>query len=688
MPYSPALDGMRALAVLAVLAYHAGIRQVPGGLLGVDVFFVLSGFLITRLLLAEHRRDGHISLGQFWLRRARRLLPALLILLVGISAFAAWIATPGSLPRLRSDALSTLGYVANWRFSVSHQGYFEQFAAPSPLLHTWSLAVEEQFYLIWPLVAVLALRRWRGTGRPVALLTVSVVGALASAGTCLALALHGTDTSRMYYGTDTRAQALLVGAALACLTVAVRAPGAHAHDRLRRLRSVRLLVTAAGLAGAAGVAWCWLRVSGESSVLYRGGFLGVALATAAVVGAVTSLPRSVLARALALPPLRYLGRISYGVYLYHWPLFLVLTHSRVGLSGWPLVGVRLAATLAAAVLSFHLIETPIRQGRLRMRLPRPRVLAPATAVTAVATVAAVLVVTTNIGSPGSAGAIDSAGLRRLAQQVSASQAHDPGLVAPQGTGAPTNRPVRILLVGDSVALTLGGTADSGGGLTNLAPKYGGILINKGWVGCGIARNSDAWDGTKMYPAWQDCAHWDTVRAEQVKETNPDVAAVLVGLWEMLDRKVGGHTLYLGQPGYDAYIGHELDTLIGILSSKGARVALLSPPCFGAPDTANGDPYPADSPFRLARFHQLLVQAAERSHGVAEVIDLNPILCPNGHFMRSLDGKVLRMDDGIHLTSAGDQLLAPTLLPQLVELGRLRGVDLRTVQGALRPKPGP
>ena len=217
--------------MLGVLAYHAGIRQVPGGLLGVDVFFVLSGFLITRLLLAEHRRAGRVSLGQFWLRRARRLVPALLIMLIGISAFATWVASPGSLGRLRIDALSTLGYVANWRFSFSHQGYFQQFQAPSPLLHTWSLAVEEQFYLIWPLITVLALRRWSGDGRPRRLLLIAGLGALASAGLCLALALRGTDTSRMYYGTDTRAQALLVGATLACLGIGSRAPGVHAHDR-------------------------------------------------------------------------------------------------------------------------------------------------------------------------------------------------------------------------------------------------------------------------------------------------------------------------------------------------------------------------------------------------------------------------------------------------------------------------
>jgi hypothetical protein len=176
----------------------------------------------------------------------------------------------------------------------------------------------------------------------------------------------------------------------------------------------------------------------------------------------------------------------------------------------------------------------------------------------------------------------------------------------------------------------------------------------------------------------------------VAETNPDAAAVLVGLWEMLDRKMpDGRMVHLGDPGYDTYLGHELDTLIKLLSVKGARVALLSPPCFDHPDTPSGDPYPANSPTRLKLFHQLLVQAAQRSHGVAEVIDLAPVMCPDGHFLWKKNGQTLRMSDGIHFTPAGDALIAPTLMPQLVQLGKLRGVDLRTVpKGALRPRPAP
>jgi hypothetical protein len=401
-----------------------------------------------------------------------------------------------------------------------------------------------------------------------------------------------------------------------------------------------------------------------------------------MVAAVVEQPRSPLAQVFSVPPLRYLGRISYGVYLYHWPLFLVLTRSRVGVSGWALVGVRVGVTLAVAIASYHLIERPIRQGRLRIW--RPRLVAPASAITAVAVVATVLVVTTNISSPGSAGAIDNSTLTKLAQQAQADQqASVAPVVAP---GSTDTKPVRISVVGDSVALTLAGNT-SEGGLVKLAPSYGGTVINHGWVGCGIARNSQAYDGSKTYPDWGDCNRWDQVRRAEIAKDDPDAAAVLVGLWEMLDRKVDGRTLSLGMPEYDTYIGHELDTLIGILSAKGARVALLSPPCFKHADTPNGDPYPANSMFRLTRFHQLLDDAAKRSNGVATVIDLNPVLCPDGHFQWKHDGQQLRMDDGIHITPAGDALLAPTLMPQLVQLGKLRGVDLRTVPtGSLRPRP--
>jgi peptidoglycan/LPS O-acetylase OafA/YrhL len=198
----PGLDGIRALAVLAVLGFHGGVPGMAGGNIGVDVFFVLSGFLITSLLLEEWERAHTVSLRAFYERRARRLLPALFVFMGLIAVYAAYFAEPDTLSSLRGDALSTLGYVANWRFILSDQGYFVHFGPPSPLLHTWSLAVEEQFYLVWPAVALLTLRRWGRRGVGVA----AAAGAAASAIVTVAMADAGAGTNRLYYGTDTRAQ--------------------------------------------------------------------------------------------------------------------------------------------------------------------------------------------------------------------------------------------------------------------------------------------------------------------------------------------------------------------------------------------------------------------------------------------------------------------------------------------------
>lgn len=350
---------MRGLAVIAVLLFHGGVSWAGGGFLGVDAFFVLSGYLITRLLIEERSRAGRISLRAFWVRRIRRLFPALLALLLLVCLYAAFLATPDTRHRLRLDALATLSYVANWRLAASGTGYFDRLALPSPLQHTWSLAIEEQFYLLWPLVVVAAFRWAR---RPLRTLLVIAGGAvLASALAMAVLYSPGVDPSRVYYGTDTRAQSVLVGVALALLLAG--AAGRAAEQSALRRRD-RWGLEVAGGTGAAFTAWAWTTSTGGSAWLYRGGFAACGVAVAAVLADVVLVPEGLLSRLLSVSPLQVLGRISYGLYLWHWPIFLAVNGERTSLHGPALLALRLAATLAVSVLSFRFLELPVRHGAI------------------------------------------------------------------------------------------------------------------------------------------------------------------------------------------------------------------------------------------------------------------------------------------------------------------------------------
>ena len=285
LPHVPALDGLRGVAVVGVLAFHLG--HLRGGYLGVDLFFVLSGFLITSLLLVEREGTGRIDLGAFWARRARRLLPALFLLLAAVAAYAATNPVDVVMSGLRADALATLAYIANWHAIVADKGYWDLFASPSLLEHTWSLAIEEQLYVVWPLVVFGALRFGRR-----AVLGTALVLAAASALAMVVLHGAGDDTSRVYFGTDTRAAAVLVGAALA----------AWRGSRFRGAPAVGAVAAA-----LLGVAWC--TVPGTAGWLYEGGFLVCSIAGAVVLAG--ALQPGPLATVLSARPLRHLGVISY-----------------------------------------------------------------------------------------------------------------------------------------------------------------------------------------------------------------------------------------------------------------------------------------------------------------------------------------------------------------------------------------
>lgn len=342
-----ALDGVRGIAVIAVVIYHLDPGVLPGGFLGVSLFFTLSGFLITNLLVAEWRDSGTIDLRSFWNRRFRRLLPASvagIALVVVLSP--AW--TARQLSALPGDVAGALGYVANWRFIAAGDRYGAGFEAPSPLLHYWSLAIEEQFYLLVGALTVFvtagrSLRRW-----------AVMFGVLGGASVVATLVLYDPLRSdRVYFGSLTRAAELVAGVVLAL------AIGFEVPERLQRWSQRVGLVSAA----AAGLAFVLVELTDDA--LYRGGFWLMALVSAGIIGgALTDGP---LQRVLSWRPLTAIGLVSYGIYVYHWPLVLWLNAARIGIDGWTLAAVRLAATAAITIVSFVWLERPIREARVSGR---------------------------------------------------------------------------------------------------------------------------------------------------------------------------------------------------------------------------------------------------------------------------------------------------------------------------------
>ena len=458
--HMPALDGLRGVAVAAVVAYHLGARWLPGGYLGVDVFFVLSGFLITSLLVTPSGAAPP-SLAGFWGRRARRLLPALLVLLAVLAVAQAAGLLASTASALRADALASLAYVANWHQLVAGRSYFARLAAPSPLQHTWSLGIEEQFYVLWPLL-LLALRRVRP---PNAAAAAATAGASLSAGWAAWLAVHGASLDRVYYGTDTRAFELLAGAALALGVAARPDPGWRGRG----------LLHGAGGAGAVVLGVLLVRAS-PSTRLFEGTLVIAVIAVAAVI-ADTRLGRpGPLSALLSLAPLRLLGRISYAVYLWHWPVVVELTPARTGVAGAGLQVLRLAVTGLLAAASTFLLEERLRRGRLGTW---PRLARLGLAPLAVVAVGALVVSTTLPPAAAAAGPATEG----AAVAGAGGMEGEPPLATPLA-GTPAS-PLRVTLVGDSVMRDEGPALGAALGATGAA-----VVTDMSFPGWGLANDTD------------------------------------------------------------------------------------------------------------------------------------------------------------------------------------------------------
>jgi peptidoglycan/LPS O-acetylase OafA/YrhL len=432
-PYLPGIDALRALAVLAVFFYHAGAGWMPGGFLGVDVFFVISGYLITSLLLREFRGAGHVELGRFWLRRARRLLPAVGVL-IAVTMVAAAILQPDRIDELRGDAVASLAYFANWHFAFTDVSYFDQFQQPSLFTHLWSLSVEEQFYLFWPLVFAAGMKLF-GRRR---LLVGVLAGALGSVALAWVLFDPGSDTSRIYYGTDTHAVGLLAGVALALVWSPVE---------LRRHRSGPLVGPILDVVGVLALTWVLLSfvaVHDYDLALWHGGYLWLALATTLLLAGLAH-PAARLGGLIGSAPAVWLGLRSYSFYLWHWPV-LALTRPGIDVSlpRGVLIPLQLLAVLALADLSYRFVELPFR-GKAKLpglpdgwvRVARPALLVAVLAVVAVA------------GWSGLSGG----GAHRPESAAASTAASARVRAEPAASRAPLpQRPPRIVALGDSVMI--------------------------------------------------------------------------------------------------------------------------------------------------------------------------------------------------------------------------------------------
>jgi len=644
-----ALDGMRGLAVAAVLLFHAEAGWATGGFLGVSAFFTLSGFLITTLLLTEQRATDGIALGAFWARRARRLLPAAAIALAGIVAFGATVADPDQVRDLRGDVFGALAYVANWRFLFDGRAYSELFSSPSPVQHFWSLAIEEQFYVVFPLVVVAVLKLGRGRVLPlVATFGVAAIGSVVL-GRVLA-----DDPMRVYYGTDTRLVELLIGSLLAI--VCMRWSGAPTD------RGGRAVLGGAGIAALAVLMWWWVTVDQADHWLYEGGFAVHALLVAVVIAAVRV--QSPLARGLSFRPLVALGLISYGVYLYHWPIFLWLSPERLDIPWAALLALRLAVTIAIAIASYHLVEQPIRH-RARIRGAWPRVLTPAVAG---GLVVALAVVTASPPPP-------SFVLEPLSdREPIAITPRDTPDVAPPVTPAPETpvvqyhrplesaRPLRALVVGDSVGVTFGR------GLELWAAETGAAVVrNEAVPYCSLGRDLPRAQPFGAQDPGAGCENWDEEWPRIVDEFDPDVVFVMYTIWEVFPRQLPGEDDYSlpGDPDLDAWQLSEYQAATDVLAARGAPVNWFTIPCSDV-RIETGEP--------LWHVNRRLLPKLAATRDAARVIDLDTELCPDGNPPTEYAGVAGFRPDNAHFSDDGALAVARWVM--------------QTVQGSQPPNAEP
>ena len=664
--YRPFLDGLRALAVLGVLVYHLDRTWLPGGFLGVDLFFVLSGYLITSLVLAEHAATGRIDLPAFWSRRIRRLLPALLVVLVVMAVVIELGGDVLAQGAARGDLLATLFYVANWHFISSGQSYFSQFVAVSPDRHTWSLAIEEQFYILWPLLVAAVLARFPRRTLAVIAAAIAVASAL-----LLAYLFDANDPSRAYYGTDTRIFEILVGALAAMVMggpLSARAAGIS-----RRLAWPSFFVVLTAFAFLADT----------NALYYHGAAVGLAVATAVLICGLDSGggPREVL----SLRPLVVVGLVSYGLYLWHFPVITFINQSIGPTSNLPLAGLAVAVSFAATALSFVLVETPIRRRRGPIGLGlTPRRLAWLVPVSS-GLVAAVIVVATAAGIPAPGWGLDvvaaGAGTSAAPLQVTITTPA-PRLPLPTPDGGPSGTPVvpSAGATAEPLIRTLGVVGDSVivsalPGLQVEATARGWTLVAAAARGCPIAPQPLYSENGAPSSFNDSCRSLQALHADLVTE-RPDVI-----IWEDLQsvlarRAPDGTLLHAGSTAWTSDLVSAWTVELHQLLGAGSQVVIVMPP--ERSEQAPGCRNVAQEARCLDIQRQdAIIRAATTAFWKSlggeprvHLVSVDPLLCPSGMPCPStIDGIHVRISgyDQTHFTSVGATWFAPRLMDLVVSV---------------------
>jgi peptidoglycan/LPS O-acetylase OafA/YrhL len=598
LKYRPFLDGLRAVAVLVVIFYHLDLTLFRGGFLGVDVFFVLSGYLITSLLLVEKAATERIDFVNFYMRRAKRLLPALFLVVLVLVTVGRAVYAVDAQSIVARDALATLCYVANWSFILHEQSYFDAFAEPSPLRHMWSLAIEEQFYLVWPLVllAVLAVRS-RGFAVVLALTAISAVA--------LAVLHDPSDPSRAYYGTDTRLHEISIGALTALLLVRRGKPPKAA--RYLAMPSFAVIIGFVVLLGDKDPGYYW----GLSTVF--------CLATAVLIVSLEAPGSLILKSVLSSRPFVWIGKISYGMYLWHWPIIVALYQVPIA-NEVVRTGIAVGATVAVSTASYFCIERPIRHAKSILGRPLTG--------RATLTVAAVAfsIVAVPVG---------------FALQSSSQPAWGSDELTISGQGE-----YRIAVIGDSLARSLVP------GLETLGAERGWAIVNGAMGGCSIAGGYQVNFAGEGYSFSNRCARAVPDAFETVAEVDPDLV-----IWHsasetnsLMDVNTG-EVYHPGSEGHDAIIraGWERAVrhfqgvpvvAVGVVHNGPRRRSLCgdTPNC-GADDGTNG---------YVDHLNSLLKEFAD-AHANVQFVSVSDFVCPSGPpCARTVEGVELR-PDGSHYT---------------------------------------